>query len=239
MFLKLVVKQLKVYKNTMLNNNTPSWLKWMEKRFGFIAMPNLAITLVGLQAIGFILVMSERGWYRGLYLDPQLVLQGEVWRLVTFLCLPLSTSIFWVLFVLWFLYFIIDVLEKNWGEFKSTFYVLISYLLMIAFSFAFNYPITHIGHFESTLFLAAATVMPDYEILLFFVLPVKMKWLAALTGAFAIFAFAMGTNLDRIYLMAIYANYLLFFGPAFAGRIKAYIKRKNYQKQLHQDDEDA
>ena len=88
----------------MLDNQTPQWLQKAERKIAWLAIPNLAVTLVGLQVIGFILVMSNPAWYPRLMLQPQLVLEGEVWRLVTFLCLPLTTSLLWLIFVLWFLF---------------------------------------------------------------------------------------------------------------------------------------
>src|SRR5205823_2070717 len=140
-------------------------------------IPGIGILFITLQALGFLLVASDPIWMLRLALDPDAVLRGhEYWRLITFLALPLSMSPLWVIFVLWFLYFIFSSIETEWGSFKTTFYVLVSVVVTIAFSFAFNYPVTQVSHFESTLFLAAASLFPEMEILLFFVVPVKMKW---------------------------------------------------------------
>lgn len=216
----------------MLDNQTPKWLQFLEKKIGWFSFPNMALTLVGLQAIGFLLVMQDSNWIYGLYLNPELVLQGEVWRIMTFLALPLSTHPLWVIFVLWILYFIVNVLETQWGTFKTTFYIAVSYFLMLIFSFVFAYPITNISHFESTLFLAAAALIPNYQFYLFFVLPVKLKWLAWLTIILVVINFINSSWLDRFYLLAIYANYVLFFGPAFFKRIKRAYHRKKYKDKL-------
>lgn len=137
-----------------------------------------------------------------------------------------------MLFVLWFLYFIVETLESAWGSFPTTFYVLVSVLLTIGFSFAFMVPITSVAGLQSTLFLAAAALAPETEILLFLFLPVKIVWLAWLTGAVILWRFVAGTWLDRLYLIALYANYLLFFGPYHAWRLKQLYRRWQFRRNF-------
>ena len=197
-----------------------------------LGIPNLALYLVGGQALGFILTLLEPRAWPLLILDPSLVLKGELWRLVSFLALPISMSPLWMAFVLYFLYFIVNGIEQEWGEFRTTLYALVAVLLTIAFSFAFEMQIANIAHFESTLFLAAATIAPEYQILLFFVIPVKMKWLAWLTAAYILWALVVGTGLSRLYLLAMYGNYLLFFGPYFSGRLRAFYRREKFKHDV-------
>ena len=207
-------------------------MKFLERKLGWLAIPNLAVILITLQALGFLFVMMDPIWILRLSMDPTLVLAGEYWRLVTFLALPLSTNPIFVIFVLWFLYFVVSAIESEWGAFKTTFYVLISYLLMIAFSFTFQYPITQISGFESTLFLATAALFPEMEVQLFLFFPVKMKWLAWLTMALVLFNFIVGSWIERGYLLAIYSNYLVFFGPAQLYRIKQSQRRRKFHSDM-------
>src|SRR4051812_17459309 len=137
----------------MQYSQTPRWISFLERKLSWLAIPNISILLVTLQALGSFFVLTDPIWIDRFALVPELVAAGEYWRLVTFLALPLSLSPIWVLFTLWFLYFVVNAIESNWGAFKTTFYVLLSMILMIAFSFAFSYPITQISGFESTLFL--------------------------------------------------------------------------------------
>ena len=213
----------------MLDGQTPKWIDWLDRRLPGFGIPNVALYLIGAQALGFLAVLADRRFYGVFVLDPYLVLRGEIWRLVSFMALPLSLSPLWMVFVLYFLYFIINGIEEEWGEFRTTLYVLVAVLFTIAFSFAFRMPIYNIAEFQSTLFLAAATIAPDYQILLFFIIPVKMKWLAWVTVAYIVWALIVGPWLDRLYLLTMYANYLLFFGPYFTGRLKAFQRRKKFQ----------
>lgn len=213
-------------------DNNPSWLNRLERRFKWIAIPNIAVIFITLQAFGSLMVMSDPIWAFRLALVPEAVRAGEYWRLVTFLALPLSTGPIWILFTLWFIYFVLNSIESHWGDFKTTLYTLVSILVTIAFSFATDYPITSVRHFESSLFFAAAALFPDMEINLYMIIPVKIKWLAAFTGALVVISFISGSWHDRFFLLSIYSNFLVFFGPAVLGRLKQYYRKKKYLKKL-------
>jgi len=170
----------------MLDGQTPKWIDRLERLMPGLGIPNLALFLVGAQGLGFFIVLANRQALSLLILDPDRVLHGELWRLISFLAVPLTLNAFWMVFVLWFLYFIINGIEQEWGEFRTTLYVLVAVILTIAFSFAFNASIGGVPQLQSTLFLAAATIAPEYQIQLFLILPVKMKWLAWLTVAYIV-----------------------------------------------------
>jgi len=216
----------------MFNAQDPRWIRTLERKLGWLAIPNLAIILVTLQAMGSLFAFMDPIWVERFALIPEAVYGGQYWRLVTFLALPLSMSPIWVLFSLWFMYFVVNTIENEWGAFKTTFYVLVSIVLTLAFSFTFNYPVTQIKGFQSTLFLAAAALYPEMEVQLFLILPVKMKWLAWVTLAMVFYDFAVGDWLSRLYLVAIYSNYFLFFGPAQIYRLKQIYRKWDYQSKL-------
>jgi membrane associated rhomboid family serine protease len=212
-------------------NSHKAWNS-LEKALGWIAIPHIAIIFVTLQALGFLLVSQDPIWITRLALVPQAVAAGEYWRLVTFLALPLSLSPIWVIFSLWFLYFILNTIEQEWGAFKTTLYVLTSIVVTIAFSFAFDYPVTNVSKFESTLFLAAAALFPEMQVSLFMIVPVKIKWLAWLAMAMIGLEFVRSDWLDRFFIIAIFSNYLLFFGPAVLARIRQTIRKREFQRKM-------
>jgi membrane associated rhomboid family serine protease len=216
----------------VFNSQDPRWIRVLERKLEWLAIPNIAIILVTLQACGTLFAFIDPIWIERFALVPELVLRGEYWRIVTFLALPLSLSPIWVIFSLWFMYFVVNTIENQWGAFKTTFYVLVSVVLTIVFSFVFNYPVAQIKGFESTLFLAAAALYPEMEVQLFLIMPVKMKWLAWVTLAMVFYDFLVGDWLSRLYLVAIYSNYLLFFGPAQLYRLKQVYRKWDYQSKL-------
>lgn len=219
----------------MLGNRSPKWLDSLERNLPWLAIPNIGILLVTLQALGFLMVTLDPIWFTRLALDPSQVFQGEYWRLITFLSLPVSLNPIWAFVGFWFLYFLLNLLESEWGSFKTTFYTLVSILLTIGYSLTFDYPVTQVTHFQSTLFLAAATLYPEVELQLFFLIPVKMKWLAWFSFAFLVFEIIRGDWLDRFFLIAIYSNYLLFFGPAFLSLVRQSMRRRRFRSQFRGD----
>lgn len=211
----------------------PKWLQWASRRLRFLAVPNIAVIFITLQALGFLSVLADPAWFGRLVLDPGAVLDGQVWRLITFLALPLSLSIIWFAFAMWFLYFVINLIESEWGDFKTTLYFLVSIVVTIAFSFLSGFPITQVNDFSSTLFLAAAALYPEMEIRLYFAIPVKLKWLGWLTLAYFVFRLlTAGSLMSRLYLLAIYSNYLVFFGPALIDSAKAWNRRRQFRGKL-------
>jgi hypothetical protein len=198
----------------------------------WLAIPNIAILLVTMQALGFLMVTSNPAWANLLALIPGAVAQGEYWRLITFLALPLSMSPIWVIFTLWFMYFIVNAIEAAWGSFKTTLYVLVGVLVTIAFSLGLGYPVLQATDFESTLFLASAMLFPEMEVRLFFAIPVRMKWLAWLTLGFLGIRFLGSGWLERLYILAMYSNFLLFFGPAALNRIRNFIRRERFRRRM-------
>lgn len=208
----------------------PKWLQQLSRHMRWLAVPNIAVIFITLQVLGFLSILTDPVWFERLLLDPGLVLDGQVWRLITFLALPLSTSPLWMIFALWFLYFVITLIESQWGDFKTTLYFLVSIVVTIVFSLLSGYPVAQVQDFSSTLFLAAATLFPEMEIRLYFALPVKMKWLGWLTlGYFAFRLVGAGSFMSRLYLLAIYSNYLLFFGPALVDRARQWKRQRAFR----------
>lgn len=212
-------------------NPDQRWLKYLERKMPWLALPRLAVVFITLQALGFILMLNDSAWIGRMALIPELVKAGEFWRLMTFLAVPVSDSPIWFLFSLWFLYYIFDVLESEWGAFKTTFYTFTSILLTIAFSMTFNYPVFQITDFTSTLFLAAAAINPEQEMRLYMILPVKMKWLAYLTLAYLLYRMFQGAWLDRFFLLTIYSNTLIFFGPAILYQVHLWQRRRKWKNR--------
>jgi len=216
----------------MLDGQTPKWIDRLERLMPGLGIPNLALYLVAAQGIGFFWVKANPRALYLLILDPVSVLHGELWRLVTFLAVPLTLSPLWMVFVLWFLYFIINGIEQEWGEFHTTLYVLTAVLLTIAFAFAFGIWIPDIRPLQSTLLFAAATIAPDFQIMLFMVIPFKLKWSAWIAAAVLVHDFIVAPWPFRLYGPVMCANYLLFFGPYFTGRLQALRRRKKLESDV-------
>lgn len=164
-------------------------------RFG---IPNLMrVIVIGNVAVYVLMLLTQANDANALsFLTFNLnaLLHGEVWRLVTFVFVPAYSSPFALLISLYFYYWIGSTLERQWGTAKFNLYYISGALLtvlgvVLASLITGNPYLTAAGtgYVNLSMFFAFAFLFPDTTVLLFFILPVKMKWLAYLDGA--LFAF--------------------------------------------------
>jgi membrane associated rhomboid family serine protease len=188
-----------------------AWLDKLERRFGFLGIPGLIRIVIGFTLLVFVLVLLNPGFVSMLDLNPVRIRHGEVWRLVTYIFIPPTFS-WWIVFVLWFLWFIGDGLERAWGAFRLTLYFLVGMIgtTVAAFFFGSNFSNSML---IASLFYAFARFYPDEIIYVLFILPVKIKWVAWVSAAFLLLGFFTNSNSYRVALLAAFANYLIFFGP--------------------------
>ena len=209
----------------------------MEKKLGHIGIKGLMTYIVGLNAIVFVLTyLDTTGAFSGkLMLVPQMVLQGEVWRLLTFIFIPPTTSLLWLVFALYFYYMIGSSLENEWGTFKFNIYYFTGVVAMIAGSFLTGSLATSV-YLNLSLFLAFACIFPNYQIMLFFIIPVKIKYLAWLDAAFLGYTLLIGSLSSRVMVIASILNFLLFFWKylysIFRSGGKAYYNKRVYEAKL-------
>ena len=212
----------------------------LERRLGFLAVPRLIRIVVGLTAVVFLLVRLNPGFRFVVELDPERIRHGELWRLVTYVFLPQTTSFLWVLLLLWFLWFIGEGLEQAWGAFRLTLYFLFGMIGTTAAAFFFGARFSN-SMLYTSLFFAFARFYPDQVIYLFFILPAKIKWIAWVSAAFLLFGFVIGSNAYRMALVAAFANYLIFFGREIIhearhrGEVSA--RRKRYTRSSRNEAE--
>lgn len=164
-------------------------------RFG---IPNLMrVIVIGNVAVYVLMLLTQANDANALsFLTFNLnaLLHGEVWRLVTFVFVPAYSSPFALLISLYFYYWIGSTLERQWGTAKFNLYYISGTLLtvlgvVLASLITGNPYLTAAGtgYVNLSMFFAFAFLFPNTTVLLFFILPVKMKWLAYLDGA--LFAF--------------------------------------------------
>lgn len=161
----------------------------LERKFGRFGIPNLTIYMIVCYVIGYALMIVNPGILNWLSLEPAYILRGQVWRLVTWVLYPPSTSgvLWFAIAVLFFYYPIGTSLERTIGTFKYTLYILSGVIFTILGAFILYFLLggnVLVGNVFSTYyislstFLAYAMCYPDMQVLLMFIIPVKMKWMA-------------------------------------------------------------
>jgi membrane associated rhomboid family serine protease len=188
-----------------------SFVDKLERRLGFLAVPGLIRIIIGLTALVWIVVSFDPDFRFALDLDPSRILRGEIWRLITYVFLP-QTSSLWVILALWFLWYIGEGLERAWGAFRLTLYFLVGMIGTTIAAFFFGARFSN-GMLIASLFFAFARFYPDQIIYVLFVLPAKIKWIAWVTAAFLLANFVIAPMSYRMALVTAFANYFIFFGP--------------------------
>lgn len=210
----------------------------IERRFGRYAIPHLMAYIVGAEGIVFLLSRTPQGMgiLGLLQFEPRMIAQGQLWRLIGFIFIPPTFSI-WVFFILYFYYMLGTRLEDEWGSFRFNVYYFTGVACTVAAAFLSGQLATAF-YLNLSIFLAFATIDPDFSILLFFVIPFKVKYLAWLSWLYVAFTVLVEPLPYKVMAAVSIANYFLFFGKDVAGywkgRARAYPRRRAFQAQARQ-----
>jgi len=149
--------------------------------------------------------------------SPQMILRGQIWRLVTFAIVPTNTGILAII-MFYFYYFIGNTLEQNWGVPKFNIYFFSGMILTIIYGFLIYFItgsdiLISAEYIYLSMFFSFAALFPNTEVLFFFVIPMKIKWLAYIDAAFFVYEFIrMPFPYNFLPVVAV-LNFLVFCGP--------------------------
>ena len=198
----------------------------LERKFGRFGIPNLTIYMIVCYVIGYALMIVNPGILNWLSLEPAYILRGQVWRLVTWVLYPPSTSgvLWFAIAVLFFYYPIGTSLERTIGTFKYMLYILSGIVFTIIGAFILYFLLggnVLVGSVFSTYyislstFLAYALCYPDMQVLLMFIIPVKMKWMAIFYVVIVVYEMIQYIMAGAWYLVipivASLLNFIIFY----------------------------
>jgi len=208
-----------------------NWIDKLERKFGrHGGIQNLTVYIIICYVIGYLLTYMNPSLLSMMSLDVSKILQGQIWRLVTWVIYPPSTGNFllFAISILFFYYPIGTSLERTWGSFRYTLYIF-SGLLFVLIAAFITYFVTGgfvvidgmtymIGgsvfttyYVSLSVFLAYAACYPDMQILLWFVIPIKMKWMGLVYGVMILYGIISGSMVTRIAIIASILNFIIFF----------------------------
>lgn len=204
-----------------------NWLNKLERKLGKFAIRNLSLWIIVCYVIGYLISFISPALLNYLELEPHLILHGQVWRLFTWVLVPPSGFGIFTFIMLFFYYSLGTTLEHTWGTFRYNAYIFSGFLLTIvgAFLVYLIYVIRGVnaiygmgGAFSTyyvnlSIFLAFAASYPDMQVMLYFIIPIKIKWMAWLDIALLALDIVMsGFQLELIIvIVASLANFLIFF----------------------------
>ena len=207
--------------------------KW-EKRFGKYAVRNLSLVLILCYAVGYIIELINSSFLSYLTLNPYAILHGQVWRIFTWIIAPPSSLDIFTIIMLLFYYNIGSSLENTWGVWRYNVYLLSGMFFTVVGSFVWLAVLYLINgglepasalvqsslgavyfstyYINMSIFLAFAATFPNVQVLLMFVIPVKVKWLGILYGLVLVYDFIFSGNLAvRIAIGTSLLNFVIFF----------------------------
>lgn len=194
----------------------------LERKYQRYAIKNLMYYIVILYGIGLVLYMAQPYFYWNyLCLNPIAILHGQIWRIVTFLIYPPAigsmkmTSVFVGVIALFMYYSLGQTLENIWGAFRFNVFFFMGVIGQVLASLVvyllLGQPVVMTtGFLNFSIFLAFAIYFPDAQFLLFFVLPIKAKWLAVAECAVYLYSFVFGPLSTRLEIIMSLANVIIF-----------------------------
>ncbi len=190
----------------------------LESKFGRFAIPGLVqiIALFQVMVLLMVLVMSKEGaaaYLMFLELNPERIMRGEVWRLITHVLVPGNFSLVWALIGALFMMWIGRGLEEVWGAFRVNLYIYGWMFAVTVGALVFHWAAPGLFLFQTLLF-AFATIYPDEEIYIYFILPLKMKWVAFISAGMTAFL-VMREPAMLFPVLVGHLNFLIVFSPSF------------------------
>ncbi len=155
---------------------------------------------------------------------------GQIWRIISFIFLPVNSSMLFIFFSLYFYWLIGQALENEWGTARFNLFYLVGIIGTIIAGLITGYATNH--YLNMSLFLAFAILFPNLELRLFFVLPVKVKWLAWLDLAYLAWQLLIISWPARIALVVSLVNIVLFFGQDFTDMLHNAKRRREWRKHF-------
>ena len=236
------------------------FLTKLERKFGKYAIPNLTLILISGFILGYLIEIFMPEGLQLLAMNPEKILHGQIYRLVTWVVIPPSSASILVIITLFFYFSIGRTLENSWGDFRYTVYIL-SGIIFTDIGMMGTYLIMHLmgqsqlldmyyqaGLYGAStyylcmsMFLAYAFMCPDMQVLLYFIIPIKVKWLGYLDIAYLLVMILqygyMHYYTGMVTVIMSVLNFILFYFMS-KGKTKmtpAQRKRKRkYKQQVRQ-----
>lgn len=178
-----------------------------------VGIPNLMLYI----SIGTVLVYLFSAFsrnnilYEVLSFDRQKILQGQVWRLISYIFTYNAGNPLLMIVSLVCYFSLGRAMENLWGTLRFNLYYFCGVILMDIYCMIFPC-YANVTYLNMSLFLGYATLYPDSGFLLLFIIPVK-AWIFALVDIgltlYALIVYPFPYNLFSVIALA---NYFLFFG---------------------------
>ena len=209
-----------------------NWITKLERKYGRFCIPNLINILIGGQILVYaieLFVNQYISFY--LSLSRSALFAGQIWRLFTFVLVPFSGGgPLSVVLGIYFTWFVGSALEREWGDFRYTVYLL-SGMLGIVLACLLTGVTGSTYCLSLSLLLAFAMLYPEVQVLLFFVIPIRVKYFGFFAAALWVLSFLGAPLPQKLSLLLSMANVWLFFGPMAYRSVRAWVRREQWKRR--------
>ncbi len=233
-------------------------MSWFEKKFGKYAISNISLMLIMCYAVGYVLQLISPSFLNMLTLNPYAILHGQIWRIFTWIIVPPDSLDLFTIIMLYFYYSVGTSLERTLGTYQYNVYLFMGMFLTVVGSFVsmgacyifygdmlanpamaealftmFS-PLFCTYYINMSILLAFAATFPNVQVLLMFVIPVKMKWMGIVYGVLLVLQLINGTGFpigDWFYRTAIAASLLNFVIFYFKSRNMIHMTPKQMKRR--------
>lgn len=237
-----------------------NFLNKMERKFGRYAISNLSLYLILCYGCGYLMNLINPAFLSYLTLDPYRILHGQVWRIITWILVPPDSLDFFTLIMLYFYYSIGTSLERTWGTFLYNVYMFLGMLFTVLGSFVamglsyavWGEALAVMGaseffqmasysfstyYINMSIFLAFAATFPDVQVLLMFIIPIKVKWMGVVYAVLLVYEFVNTWMVGKVSIVASLLNFIVFFlmtrrGLRMRMSPKQVKRRHDFQKEV-------
>ena len=209
-----------------------NWISRLERKYGRFCIPNLISVIVGGQILVYAIELFVNQFisvYLGL--SRSLLLMGQVWRLITFVFIPFSGGgPLSVILGIYFTWFIGTALEREWGDFRYTVYLL-SGVLGTVLGCLLTGVTASTYCLSLSLLLAFAMLYPEVQLLLFFVIPIRVKYFGVFAAVLWVFSFLGASLPGKLDYLLSMLNVWLFFAPMAYRSLRAWVRREQWKRK--------
>ena len=208
-----------------------NWITKLERKYGRFCIPNLINILIGGQILVYaieLFVNQYISFY--LSLSRSALFAGQIWRLFSFVLVPFSGGgPLSVVLGIYFTWFVGSALEREWGDFRFSLYVLLgmagAWLACLLTGSADTYCLS------LSLLLAFAMLYPELQVLLFFVIPIRVKYFGVFAAVLWVFSFLGASLPGKLDYLLSMLNVWLFFAPMVYRSLRAWVRREQWKRK--------
>ncbi len=217
----------------------------IERKFGKYAIQNISLYLIICYAFGYVIQMINPQFVEYLTLEPTYILRGQVWRIISWILVPPdSGNLFFTLIMLYFYYSIGRSLESVWGTYRYNAYLFKGMLFTVVGAFVLYTVYSIIGYpnpvgfglafstyyVNMSIFLAYAATFPDMQVLLMFIIPVKVKYLGIIYGVILIVNCIQGGPILWVVVGSSLLNFVVFY---LTSRNRVHLSRQQVKQRMN------